>query len=123
MLCYVYGTLKKGYGNHHILANSTFLGTEILTFKGRMYDVGFPVLMKSREKISVEGELYNVDTATFRRLDRLESEGTMYKRRRKRLEDGRMVYYYQGMNKFWRARAYGRPVHPDSDNVIRWRRS
>jgi gamma-glutamylaminecyclotransferase len=117
---FVYGTLKTGGHNHHYLRNAISHGPATLTFKGKMFDVGFPVLMKSREKVKVEGELFDVDRATFAALDRLEGQGHMYKRKRKRLQDGRYAWVYIGMNKFWQPRAYGRPVTPNSDGTIRW---
>ena len=116
----VYGTLKQGYGNHHYLRSATYLGTETLKFNGRMFCVGFPVLMKSRSKIQVEVEVYKVDAATFAALDRLEGQGHMYMRKRKKLADGSMSYYYQGMNRFWQARAMGKTVYPQADGVVRW---
>jgi len=124
-IVYVYGTLKHGYGNHRLLevASTNPLGTARFTFKAKMFCVGFPVLMKSRSKITVEGELYEVDTATFKRLDRLESNGRMYKRKRKKLPNGKHAWYYMGMNSYWQPRAYGKHIQPDDDGVIRWRRS
>jgi gamma-glutamylcyclotransferase (GGCT)/AIG2-like uncharacterized protein YtfP len=121
MQVFVYGTLKQGHGNHHYLRNATFKGAVALTFKGRMFDVGFPVLMKGRNKVKVAGEIYQVDKATFAALDRLEGQGHMYMRRRKRLPDGTHAWVYIGMNRFWQARAYGKPVSPDESNTIRWR--
>jgi len=120
---WVYGTLKKGGANHHYLAQSMYRGQATLTFQGRLFDVGFPVLMKSRNKINIEGELYDVDRETFDRLDRLEGNGHMYQRRRKRLADGRYAWIYIGKNSFWQPRAYGRPVMPQADGIIRWNRS
>ena len=121
MLVFTYGTLKRGGHNHHYLQNATYVGTITLPFKGRMFDVGFPVLMKSRSTVKVEGELYEVDRETFDRLDRLEGQGHMYMRRRKRLANGSYAWVYIGMNRFWEPRAYGRPVQPDATNTINWR--
>jgi gamma-glutamylcyclotransferase (GGCT)/AIG2-like uncharacterized protein YtfP len=121
MQVFVYGTLKSGHGNHHYLRNATFKGPLTLTLKAKMFCVGFPVLMKSRDKVKVEGELYEVDRATFAALDRLEGQNHMYKRRRNRLPDGTYAWIYIGMNRFWQARAYGKPVSPDESNTIRWR--
>jgi len=117
---FVYGTLKQGGRNHHCLNGALYRGPVTLTFKARMFDVGFPVLMKSRNKINVEGELYDVDAETFAALDRLEGQGRMYMRRRKRLADGRTAWVYLGMNSFWQPRAYGRPVLPGADGTIKW---
>jgi len=121
-LVWVYGTLKSGHRNHCVLgAKSVNHGPAVFTFQASaMYDVGFPIIMKGQSRIQVQGELYHVDGATFRRLDVLESNGHMYKRRRKRLPDGRQAWVYIGMDKFWAPQRLVRPVQPDSDGVIRW---
>ena len=120
-LVFTYGTLKQGQRNHFILRYSSYYGPATLAFKARMFDVGFPVLMSSRSILKVEGEVYIVDADTLRRLDSLESNGRMYKRRQKRLPDGRRVWVYIGMNGFWEPRKYGKPVLPDEDGTVRWR--
>jgi gamma-glutamylcyclotransferase (GGCT)/AIG2-like uncharacterized protein YtfP len=117
--CWVYGTLKRERSNHHYLKSATFKGTLILPFNARMICVGFPVILDDAAPILVEGEVYEVDNATFERLDRLEGEGHMYKRRRKRIGGGRRAWVYIGASQFWERRA-GQPVTPDFDNVIRW---
>ena len=122
-LVFVYGTLKKGHRNHYVIEGptTTFHSTAVLPFKARMFCVGFPVIVKSASPIQIEGELYSVDRATFRDLDSLESNGRMYKRRRKRLADGRLAWVYIGMDRFWQARTHSNPVLPDADGVTRWR--
>lgn len=78
---FVYGTLKKGYGNHRLLKDAAFAGRAVTNDRYAMLDAGFPVLMKAGgERRNVVGELYKVDQATLERLDRLESKGRMYDR-------------------------------------------
>jgi len=76
----VYGTLRKGYGNHRLLESSEFLGNAKL--RGTMYSLGpFPA-------ISVHGntdlhlELYQVDAPTLRNLDGLEGHPHFYQRQK-----------------------------------------
>jgi gamma-glutamylaminecyclotransferase len=82
---FVYGTLKRGYGNNRLLADAQFLSVAWTRRKFRMLDVGFPVLRPYEDqdyyKASVEGELYECDDRTLEALDRLESEGRMYDRK------------------------------------------
>lgn len=66
----VYGTLKKGLGNHVLLKDAKFLGTT--TVRGRMYSLGaFPGVRFDQDG-SIKCEAYEVDEPTVKRLDRLE---------------------------------------------------
>jgi gamma-glutamylaminecyclotransferase len=78
---FVYGTLKRGYGNHRLLATSHFVGDAVTVEKYRMIDAGFPVVLDGSREHNVAGEIYQCDDATLRRLDALEGEGHMYDRK------------------------------------------
>ena len=122
MLVYVYGTLKRGHYNNHILQDATFVGTATLSFKARMFCVGFPVLIEGETPVKVEGELFEVDAQTFHDLDRLEGQGRMYQRRRVRIPGGKRAWVYIGKDDYWQHHPrYRCSVSPDSDNVIRWK--
>src|SRR3990167_8313550 len=83
MLIFVYGTLKKGFGNHPVLGmNARFVNTGRTCHYYVMYDAGFPVVMKGEKGAPITGEIYDVDQETIKRLDRLESVGYMYRRER-----------------------------------------
>jgi gamma-glutamylaminecyclotransferase len=129
-LVFVYGTLKRGYGNNHILAQSKLLGEGQTVARCRLYDAGFPVLRRRTNRdgawnAPVRGEVYEVTSQeTMDRLDRLEGEGHMYHRRRKKiqLDSGEVVmaYAYVGDARFWgggRVRLYPEPV-----NAYEWSR-
>ncbi len=78
---FVYGTLKKGYGNHGLLKTSKFIGNGYI--KGwNIYDLGFfPGIRKSQNKKRiVYGEVYEIDDITRMRVDSLEGEGSLYNR-------------------------------------------
>lgn len=79
---YVYGTLKRGYGNNRLLTSSTFLREARLAPKYKLYDVGwFPGLIEAPDNgVAVTGELWEVDDATLRRLDALEGVPFLYDR-------------------------------------------
>jgi gamma-glutamylaminecyclotransferase len=81
---FVYGTLKQHFHNHGLLSKSTLLGDAITVEKFLMLDGGFPVVLQSlgvANKRAVRGEVYEIDAATLRNLDRLEGEGRMYDRK------------------------------------------
>ena len=82
-LIFVYGTLKRGCCNHHLLAGQKFVG-EARTAQGfRLYDLGgHPgMVVQPDDAEGVAGEVWEVDTDALVRLDALEglAEG-MYRR-------------------------------------------
>lgn len=67
----VYGTLKKGYSNHHFLTKAHFVGCCRLK-QIILYDIGpFPGA-KLRPSYGVDVEVYDVTNEIFARLDELE---------------------------------------------------
>lgn len=69
----VYGTLKQGNGNHRLLTGATLLGSDVLRNNWRMYHLGgFPGVKYVPDMGDIHVEVYEVDEATFERLDRLE---------------------------------------------------
>lgn len=67
----VYGTLRKGNGNNVLLSNSKFLGEGFTLPKFEMFSLGgFPGITGGSTSIKVE--VYEVDSDTLSRLDRLE---------------------------------------------------
>lgn len=76
----VYGSLKKGYGNHRLLERATFLGQATTVPSFTLLDLGhFPGIVRSGST-PVMGELYEVDAETLARLDRLEGHPGFYRR-------------------------------------------
>lgn len=75
---FVYGTLKRGFGNHRLLEGSTFVDEAIT--KGEMRSLGgFPgVTLHGNQQI--HGEIYAVDDETMERCDRLEGHPRWYNR-------------------------------------------
>ena len=73
MKLFVYGTLKKGFGNHRYLEKSTLLDNCCWTH-GVLVDLGhFPGMLEDPTKDSkVYGELYEIDEDTLARCDLLE---------------------------------------------------
>lgn len=87
---FVYGTLKRGFGNNRILSDSEFKGKATTVWNYAMFDAGVPFLMDIHDfgedryhslSKPCRGEVFEVeDTSVMSRLDYLESEGTLYKR-------------------------------------------
>jgi len=69
----VYGTLRKGFSNHALLANARCVGLGWTTADYRLYADGIPYLTRTdHEPIAVRVELYEVDDATLGPIDALE---------------------------------------------------
>lgn len=88
-IVFVYGTLKKGFGNHSLLNGSRFLGEGILEDSTlKLVDLGFcPAIVRVPDTENlcgngVAGELYFANNKTLLRLDALESNGILYTRER-----------------------------------------
>lgn len=78
---FVYGSLLSGLGNHPFIVGGTFLSPAIVPGKFKMIDLGsFPAVFRDDDGCDIIGEVYQVDGATLRRLDRLESNGRFYTR-------------------------------------------
>ena len=83
MKVFVYGSLKKNFGNHVLLQNSKYLG-EGVTLKPQysMVNLGsFPGVYINGSGY-IRGEAYEIDQPTLVRLDILEGEGNFYSRRK-----------------------------------------
>ncbi|KAB2888115.1 MAG: gamma-glutamylcyclotransferase [Desulfobulbaceae bacterium] len=79
-LVFVYGTLKKGFSNHRLLAGSEYLGTAQTVEKYAMYSTGTPIVLKDEAVSPIHGELYRVNEATLVALDSLEGHPDWYRR-------------------------------------------
>ena len=83
---FVYGTLKKGFYNHHLLATAKFISeaTTSNTYAMIGKDMSFPYVLGIRTKdqggLHIKGEIYEVDEATLAQLDLLEGVPHLYKK-------------------------------------------
>ncbi|KPP98014.1 gamma-glutamylcyclotransferase [Marinobacter sp. HL-58] len=96
----VYGTLKQGFGNHHLLGKACYIGSDTLTSL-TLYDLGpYPgALPKPSEGVSVE--VYAVNGPLLAMLDELEDfnprarKASLYLRKRMQTRHGlAWVYLY-----------------------------
>lgn len=81
---FVYGSLKRGFHNHHLLTSSTLVGEAASVDNFHMWGWSFPYIAPAITGLPVAGELYHVDLATLARLDRLEGHPHHYRRERRR---------------------------------------
>ncbi|MCE9606628.1 MAG: gamma-glutamylcyclotransferase [Planctomycetia bacterium] len=81
-LLFVYGTLKRGGRNHGLLSTAEFLGEAKTESRFRLIDCGdYPAMLEHlAAPLEIEGELYRIVEALLPTLDRLEDEGTLYRR-------------------------------------------
>lgn len=83
---FVYGSLKRGFGNHSILGNSLFQCKGETIDLLVMLDLGsFPAcILPTQEDLphltSIKGEVYIVDDDTFDRVEHLEGYPSFYDR-------------------------------------------
>jgi gamma-glutamylaminecyclotransferase len=78
---FVYGTLKSGFWNHHLLKGCAFFGDAATVPTYKMIENGFPVIMPDPDGKPLAGEIYTVDDETLAQLDQLEREGSSYDRK------------------------------------------
>ncbi len=71
---FVYGTLKRGGGNHALLARQQFLGPARTPPGYTLYSLGeYPGMVRSPDNMTgVIGELWAVDSACLQQLDERE---------------------------------------------------
>src|SRR5262249_53161627 len=77
-LLFLYGTLKRGCRNHHLVAGQEFLGPARTLPRYRLYDSGlYPCLVEdTMQGCAIAGELWRVEADALERLDEFEDWGT-----------------------------------------------
>lgn len=119
---FVYGTLKRGWYNNHLLEGSEFLGSVKSQKVGVLCDYGCPMFFPETEcptttpivhtlegewkgemvLAPVRGELWEMeDYLTLVKLDFLESEGSFYYRKLMETADGDLCWGYFGQRPFF----------------------
>ena len=83
LLLFVYGTLKRGRRNHHLLADQEFLSEAQTLPRYRLVDTGsYPCLVEDHKSgVAVSGELWRVEDHCLTRLDTLEKVPYLFDRR------------------------------------------
>lgn len=100
-ILFIYGTLKRGHCNNHLLAGQQFLGEACTSPHYRLYDSGpYPCLVEDRQcGRSVRGEIWRVDEITLAHLDEFEGVPDLFIRREIQITGMAtpvFAYLYQG---------------------------
>lgn len=91
---FVYGSLKRGYGNHHFLEKSMYQGNIVTHPEYTMYSLGaFPAVVEGGDT-SIHGEVYEVTDSTMEALDFLEGYPSFYNRKKISTMYGDAWMYY-----------------------------
>ena len=94
-LVFVYGSLRKGFGNNRLLQGQEFLRASATEDKFLMYSMGgFPAVDTSVDSNQIQGELYEVNPEGMARLDRLEGYPSFYDRKEVKLATGETAWVY-----------------------------
>lgn len=95
MLVAVYGSLRKTLGNHRLLEDAQFIGTDRIS-GFRMYSYGaFPYIRPSDQTdYTILIEVYDVTDEEFARLDRLEGYPSFYNRKQVPTQFGDAWIYF-----------------------------
>lgn len=97
---FAYGTLRRGFSNHHLLSRALTLGGARTVRPYSLYLDDFPYCVQDEPAGPVTGEVYKVDDATLLVLDALEEHPHVYRRELVpvTLDDGRQLdawlYFY-----------------------------
>jgi len=77
---FVYGTLKRGFGNHHFLRSSKYIGIGRTKELFSLYAEVIPYAFKYENVSNIHGKIYEVDNYTLAELDALEGHPRWYQR-------------------------------------------
>lgn len=92
---FVYGTLKKGHGNHRLLRSAEFLGRAYVEGPWKMTNLGaFPAVVSSETPSRIFGEVYLINTEILGALDLLEGYPHFYTRTKVQTPHGRAWMYH-----------------------------
>lgn len=78
---FVYGTLRQGEGNHHLLGDAELLGIYRTNPRYTMLDLGWYPAVIDGGHTAIVGEVYNLSKARLPWLDKLEDYPNTYTRR------------------------------------------
>lgn len=82
MNLFVYGTLMKGFSNHHYMKSCTYLGKAKTIHKYAMFSTDFPFVTNKQADVEIIGEVYSVPNKDILLpIDELEDHPQEYERK------------------------------------------
>ena len=88
---FVYGTLKRGLGNHSLIKSCEFIGSFISEDRFDVSGHGFPCAYPNEYGKLLQGEIYKLTDTDFISVDSLESNGYLYQREIRKFKRGNKV--------------------------------
>ena len=127
MLVFVYGTLKRNYGNNVLLQQGgKFVDVDVIDGYKLVYAMGkgsFPFAVEN-EGTGIKGEIFDISEDyldyTLKNLDQLEGHPSWYRRVPARTREGRDVEFYMMPNP--RDRNGEECSYDDDNNCFEWKR-
>lgn len=81
---FIYGSLKKGFDNHHIIEKATYISKAMTVDKFAMYKNkkgDYPYLVKNEHIDNINGEVYKINRKDLlRKIDEFEDSPNYYQR-------------------------------------------
>ena len=77
---FVYGTLKRGFGNNSLLQDADYICTAVSVDKYNISGHGFPCAHPNENGKLLQGEIFLLSKSEFILTDRLEGNGSFYNR-------------------------------------------
>ena len=105
---FVYGTLRKGHNNHHVLnmSKAVLIDLDAKTIENYRHVVDFlPKVFKQESTNPVKGELYMIPTLKY--VDTLEGHPHLYRREKVNILDSRdkvhkaWLYFFNTGEKYY----------------------
>jgi len=111
-LLFVYGTLKRGLSNHHLIAHQEYLGDAVTEPRYRVIDLGAHpgLILDEQTGLAVRGELWSVDLRCLAALDEFEEVSNPFIRAPVAIAGRDLVQAY-----FW-----NRPVSDSNRSGHQW---
>jgi gamma-glutamylcyclotransferase (GGCT)/AIG2-like uncharacterized protein YtfP len=122
---FVYGSLKKGFENEHILQKATYIAKATTVRKFAMYeskDGDYPYLLKHKPLNKIDGELYKIARKDLlKKIDIFEGSPDYYKResievrtRSTKFSTNKRAFTYFYVNK---------KEHKKKEPIIEWKKT
>jgi gamma-glutamylcyclotransferase (GGCT)/AIG2-like uncharacterized protein YtfP len=118
VILFTYGSLKKGYWNHHLLGDSLYIGKGVTYEKYALYNHTFPFAVHEEVEdtnnvLPVLGELYHV---TREVLDEVDSLEILYERKSRPIISDHRGFVSAFIYEYNKSSPYGFTLMCDTNN-------